>query len=109
VSIAVLLCSRTGIRERLRQPDYLSTPARQGRNGVGASYSSFTNSHKRTASSMPALAKVLLSGVKATAAIPLRWPRRVTRSLPVAGSHNFTVSSPLPLANVLPSEENAKQ
>src|SRR5262245_51759448 len=74
----------------------------------GAFYLSPAISHNLTASSMPALANVRPSGEKATAAMPLRLPRSVTRSFPDATSHSFTVSSPLPVANVLPSAENAR-
>src|SRR5262249_22708724 len=62
----------------------------------------------RTASSMPALANVRSSGEKARAERPLRWPRRLVRSFPVAASHNFTVSSALPVARVRLSEENVR-
>ena len=61
--------------------------------------------HNRTASSIPALASVRSSGEKATAEMPLRCPRKVARSFPVAISHNFTTSSEPPVAIVLPSEE----
>src|SRR5437660_1341719 len=56
----------------------------------------------------PALARVLPSGLKATAVIQLGYPLRVICSCPVAGSHSLTELSWLALARVLPSGLKAR-
>ena len=47
------------------------------------------------------------SGENATDLIPAWWPLSVSNSLPLATSHTFAVSSPLPVTIRLPSGETA--
>src|SRR5918998_5169783 len=57
--------------------------------------------------SKPLLARVWLSGLKATVSTQSVCPANVLIHLPVLTSHNFRVLSPLPLTIVLPSGLNA--